>query len=154
KSKVLTADNKFEFFRDVTTAYFKLNPDKDRKPGYDKVREVLDKHAAGTSLLHTVTGYYYVNYAWDARTAKFADKVSDEQMKLFEERLKLAAQALEKAWDLDEKNARAASRRITVAMGLSEKRAVVDRWFERAKTASPNSLDAYRAKMLYLEPKW
>ena len=46
-----TADRKFEFFHNMTTAYFRLNPDKDRKPGYDKVREALDKHAAGTSLL-------------------------------------------------------------------------------------------------------
>jgi hypothetical protein len=30
----------------------------------------------------------------------------------------------------------------------------MEQWFERAVKADPNNLPAYKAKMLYLEPKW
>jgi TPR repeat protein len=154
KSATVTAERKVEFFRYMTTAYFRLSQSQDRKAAYDKVRAVLDKHAAGTALFYAVRGDFYVTYAWDARTAQLASKVTDEQFRVFFERLEVAAEALEKAWELDDKSAHVAARRITVAMGLHEERPVVERWFERAVKADPNNLAAYQAKLVYLEPKW
>lgn len=155
KSALNTAD-KCKFFDDMTSAYFDLNANsnKDRKAGFDKVREVLDKHAAGTSLYYTVEGDFYTSYAWDARTGEFANKVTAEQFRVFEERLQFAAETLEKGWSLDNKNAVAASRRIAVAMGLGETRPDMELWFKRAVKADPDNINAYLAKMLYLEPKW
>jgi hypothetical protein len=118
------------------------------------VRDILDKKAPNSSLRFTVEGEYYVDYAWDARTGLFADKVTPEQSKLFEQRLKLAASALEKAWELDKTNYWAAMRRITVAKGLGGPREVMERWFERATKAKPDTLHPYWAKLDYLEPKW
>jgi hypothetical protein len=136
----------------VTKAYFKRT--KDREPGFAKVRAVVAREAPDSSLLLTVEGEFFIDYAWDARTDQRAAKVTAEQFKVFKQRLKVAATALEKAWQLDNKNSRAAASRITVAMGLQENRAEVDRWFDRAKQADPNNLTAYRAKLLYLQPKW
>jgi TPR repeat protein len=154
KSTTLTADRKFEFFHDMTAAYFRQNPGQGRNAAYGKVRAALDKHAAETALFYAVEGDFYTSYGWDARTGQLAAKVTDEQFRVFEERLKVAAKALEKAWELDNKSARVAARRITVAMGLNEERPVMEQWFERALKADPNNLAAYRAKLLYLTPKW
>src|SRR5262249_44812329 len=117
-STALNKNEKVEFFHDLIVGYFALNTNKDRKPGYDKVREVLDKHAAGTSLLHTVAGDFYASYAWDARGTGTADTVSDEQARVMGARLRVAAAELEEAWALDNQNSTAPARRITVAMGL------------------------------------
>src|SRR5438552_1582645 len=154
KSTTQTADRNFEFFRAMTPVYFRLNPGQGRKAAYAQVRAVLDKHAPGTALFYAIKGDFYIDYGWDARTADVASKVTAEQFRVLWERLEVAAEALEKSWELDDKSARVAARRITVAMGLQEERAVVERWFERAKKANPDNRDAYWAKLLYLEPKW
>ncbi len=152
KAAQFSMADKAVFFWNVTKAYF--NGTTDREPAFAKVRAVVAREAPDSSLLHTVEGQFYTDYAWDARTGAFANEVTAQQFQRFRERLKLAAAALEKAWQLDNKNSAAATSRITVAMGQQEKRADMERWFDRAKQADPNNLAAYRAKMMYLEPKW
>ncbi len=150
----LPAEKKFEFFRDVISVLKKLNEKQDRLPGFEKVKKLLVEHGAAPSYYHAVVGDFQVSYAWDARTSNTIDQVTEEQYKEFIARLKPAVESLEKAWELDTKNANAATRRINAAMGLGEKREVMELWFRRAIDANPQSLEPYRAKLLYLEPKW
>jgi len=101
-----------------------------------------------------LTGRFYIDYAWDARGDGWANEVSDESAKLFKERLLLARTALQKAYDLDPTDARAATMMITVCMGLSEDRPTADLWYQRAMKADPDCYDATQAMLLYLDPRW
>ena len=45
----------------------------------------------------------YINYAWQARGQEYADKVTDDNFRLFEERIAMAKATLDEAADLKEK---------------------------------------------------
>jgi hypothetical protein len=151
-AKDATMFDKVEFFRHLVTARQLDAPD--RKPAYEHVRAVVAKEAPDSSLLATVEGDFLVKYAWDARSRKFANQVTEEQFKVFGERLQAAEKAFVKAWELDNTNARAAVGMITVSMGRGDPRPDMEKWFQRAIKAAPKDIRPYWAKQLYLEPKW
>jgi hypothetical protein len=99
-------------------------------------------------------GDLYVRYAWDGRSGQYADKVSQDQWKTFEERLPVAEKALEKAWELDPNDGRIPARMITVMMGMNKPRREMEKWFDRAMKADTNNYTACDRKRYYLEPKW
>jgi hypothetical protein len=106
---------------------------------------------AGTGLIE---GNFWAQYAWDARTSKWANEVTDEGWKLFTERLQKAQRVLEKAWEKDPTDPRIAVEMMTVELGQHESRERLETWFRRAMDADPDSYEACKKKMLYLEPKW
>ena len=152
RPNIYPLDSQVRCFGNLTTAYFQRTDD--RQPGFDKVRAVLAKEAPDSAVQHTVEGRYLLAYAWDARSNKFASDVSADQFRLFKERLTAARTALERGWQADDRNYLAATSRISVAMGLGEKREVMEEWFTRAVKLNPSYKPAYQAKLTYLEPKW
>jgi|GEM_PF-6220470 len=128
--------------------------DEDRKIVFDKLREPFAKEFPDSSILQYVDGNFYVEYAWDARTGKWAHEVTEEQFREFGRLLILAKRTLEKSYEMDNKNFLAAGKMITVMMGLSRPRREMEKWFDRAIAANPKYLRPYSAKMTYLEPKW
>lgn len=116
--------------------------------------KLISERWPNEALAWYARGEMYVRYAWDGRSAQYADKVTPEQWKAFEERLPVAEKALQKAWELDPKDGRIAARMITVMMGLNKPRREMEKWFERAMNADTNNYTACDRKRYYLEPKW
>jgi hypothetical protein len=99
-------------------------------------------------------GAYHVEQAWWDRGGGYADTVTSEGWKGFEENLKLAAQELEKAWSLDPTDGQIARHMIRVELGQGQGRPRMEKWFQRAMALNPNDYDACWQKLYYLEPKW
>lgn len=101
-----------------------------------------------------VRGNYYINHAWRARGGDWGYAVTDEARKIFRERLLLAKQDLESAYNLNPHDPNSASLMITVCMGLGLSEMTMDKWFRNAIKADPLTLLPYRNKLLFLLPRW
>jgi tetratricopeptide (TPR) repeat protein len=99
-------------------------------------------------------GIIYINYAWYARGSGFANTITEEGGRLFEERLLTAKDYLEKAYSLDQSDPNVPAWLITVAMGLGLEREEMEKQFKRAILADPTDHQAYFSKLMYLMPKW
>jgi tetratricopeptide (TPR) repeat protein len=99
-------------------------------------------------------GNIYIRYAWYARGGGFANTITEEGNRLFEERLSTAKDYLEKAYSLDQSDAAVPAKLITVATGLGLERNEMERQFQRAILADPTDHQAYYNKLMYLTPKW
>jgi hypothetical protein len=121
---------------------------------FEKVDAALAKSPALKVVRLQVKGEFYVNFAWQARGNGFADTVTKEGQTKFEQRLGVARQALEEAWEVEPNNPRTAARMITVEKGLSRGRDEMEKWFQRAMSADGNNINACRAKLDWLDPKW
>lgn len=103
---------------------------------------------------HLTMGDFYVDHAWNARGGSYAEKVTDQGRKDFEQRLRVAARHLERAWKLDPSDARIAKRMMSVELGQGEGRDRMEVWFQRAMKLSPDDTSTAHSKLYYLEPKW
>ncbi|HZZ42165.1 MAG TPA: DUF4034 domain-containing protein [Tepidisphaeraceae bacterium] len=99
-------------------------------------------------------GQAYVGYAWDARGDGWGNTVTADGSKAMGERLKVARAALEKAYELDPKDARGPTEMISVELGEGNGRAEMEKWWKRAMDANPDNYQACSNKLYYLEPKW
>jgi len=96
----------------------------------------------------------YSHYAWKARGKAYANKVTDEGWRLFEERLRLARATLDEASALTEKCPEWYAAMQTVAMGQGWDRDRAAELLQQAITFEPAYDFYYRAFALYLLPKW
>lgn len=94
------------------------------------------------------------NYAWKARGGGYADAVTREGWKLFEERQAEAEKILKSAESLKETCPKGWSVRLMVARGRGMDRADFDRLFRRAIEAEPRYIRHYYSKAIYLLPRW
>ncbi len=130
-----------------------VNP-KQFTASYEAIEGPLFKNFAATAAPYAVKGYYYIEYAWFARGGGYADTVTADAMKLFSERLAVAAAAMERGWRVDPANATIPAQMITVEMGQGLGRARMELWFQRAMQAAPRSLTPCENKLRYLYPQW
>jgi len=126
----------------------------DEKTVFDPLFAALQKSHPDSPLLGLAQGIFYIHYAWQARGGDYADKVTDTGWKLFGERLQLARQFLEDAWQADPNNGEVAASMITVAMGQQLDKPTMETWFQRAMKADPDNYHACNAKLIYLLPRW
>lgn len=124
------------------------------KPLYDKVLVALVNQLPGDSQVQAFKGKCLTDMAWEARGGDVAGNVTPQGWADFNARLQTAADALEASYKLDPADPTAATQMITVIMGREGSRALMETWFKRAMDADPDNIDACKAKMLYLEPKW
>ncbi len=99
-------------------------------------------------------GIFYISYAWHARGSGWANTVTAEGHRLFEERLLKARDYLEKAYLSDQTDPIVPSKLITVAMGLGSDADEMEKQFRRSILADRTEFTAYNAKLTYLMPKW
>ncbi len=104
--------------------------------------------------LYLLKGTFYRDYAWQGRGTDWARNVKPEQWALFEERLAIAEQALNKAWEMNPKDERIATAMINVELGQGRGRERMEQWFNRAMDLNTNCYEACATKRYYLEPKW
>jgi hypothetical protein len=105
-------------------------------------------------LILLARGECAIAMAWNARGGGYADSVTPEAWKVFNERLSEAQRLLQDAWTTDPSEPRIAIQMLEVAVGLNFKRAEMEKWFQRAMALNPNSHDAVAGKLRYLQPQW
>lgn len=97
----------------------------------------------------------YVLFGWRARGGDYADKVSAENWKLFDERLREAYMVLMTAADRGRKLCPAwFSVMQQIALSKGWKRETYDEIFATAVKYEPTWYDYYRHKVIYLLPQW
>jgi hypothetical protein len=95
-----------------------------------------------------------IAWAWDARTALFAEYVDRDQFAVFHERLRLAEDVLQDVVRRDPGNATAWYGLMKVARGLQLDRDEQRRRFDQAVSHHPEHLRAHRARLQQLCRKW
>jgi hypothetical protein len=126
----------------------------DRKQGYDRIAAALDKNSSKKGIIPLqVKGSFYVDWAWDARGIRHADKVTESGWKFFSERLGIAREALEDAWSQDSTDPAVCRTMINVAAGECA-RDEMEVWFERGKKINPAYYELYATKLNFIQPQW
>ncbi len=132
----------------------------------DMTRKVLEKHQNALLVAlqpvelppwvrETLVGQAEIARAWQSRGSGFANTVTEEGMKGFEEHLEKAHRHLLHAWQLRKDQPMAATMLITVAMGGGVPEKESERlWFERAVAAQCDYGPAYDALCYSLMPQW
>ncbi|MDR3458833.1 MAG: hypothetical protein P4N60_15395 [Verrucomicrobiae bacterium] len=121
---------------------------------YDSIEKPLFKNWPKAGTAYLIKGEFYLEYAWRGRGNANADRVSDEQWKMFFGRLGEAETALNEAWSLNPKDPLIPTVMIGVAEGQQKKRPEMETWFERAMQLNTNNYEACRNKLHYLYPEW
>ena len=96
----------------------------------------------------------YRDYAWQARGSGYADTVTADGWKLFDERLKKAQALLDEARALKTQDAEACYSQVIVAKGLGLPREKMEDAFNRGVEIDPDFTPLYSAKAEYLLPRW
>jgi hypothetical protein len=96
----------------------------------------------------------YTKYAWAARTAATADKVTPEGWKLFNDRIATAHKVLDDAAKLEAKCPQWFSEMQTVALAENWEHDAAADLFARAVKFEPGYIPFYRDYANYLLPKW
>ena len=142
----------YEMCTDVLTL---VDSDDQIPPGYwERIEGALRETRPKSDLVALLTGWSEIKAAWNARGGGYANQVTAEGGRLFEEHLKLAEKALQSAWDRDSNDPQPATLMLEVCTGLGKERPEMERWFQRAMLAAPNNHAACTGKLRYLEPMW
>jgi hypothetical protein len=123
-------------------------------PAYQVIESGLSKHWYDAAWAWWLRGKVFIDSAWEARGSGPAKDVTEDGWARFTQRLAIAQEALEKAWDLDSSMKEAAEYMITVELGQGKGRPRMETWFERAMQLDPQDHAACVRKLSYLEPKW
>lgn len=129
-------------------------PDRIEKRIAPEMIAAMTKADAPEWLRLTLVGNLEIKLAWKIRGAGFANTVSAEGWKGFEEHLVKAREALGKAWKLMPSRPEAASLMIKVAMGGHAKGDTARLWFDRAVAAQCDYPEAYNSLIYSLTPRW
>jgi len=121
---------------------------------YHALEPALTNRWKGTSVELLSKGRGYLTYAWKARGTGYANTVSGTGWKLMEERLNVAAEALEAAWKLNPRDARICLEMMRVELGQGQGRQRMEMWFQRGLKLEPSNSDLCFQKLEYLRPRW
>lgn len=126
-----------------------------RQPAFDQVFPVFERAlGAEHPVVLNLQAVHYKDWAWEARGGDYAGQVTEEGWRLFRERLVKAQEFAERGYAADPWDSRFAEVMIPVCMGKGGDRAEMEKWFERAMRADPESYAACDAKLYYLYPRW
>ncbi|MGW6912728.1 hypothetical protein ACWGB8_02720 [Kitasatospora sp. NPDC054939] len=108
----------------------------------------------GSALPLLLSGARHIDWAWEARTGAYAKYVTEEQWKLFRERLLIAEDHLYRAAELDPRMLAPWHLLQTTALGLSLGPDVARHRFEAAVRRCPGHVGTHRARLQQLAAKW
>lgn len=97
---------------------------------------------------------HLTDYAWKARGSGYANTVSDEAERLFQERLRQAAGVLKAAKDLKAKCPVYWTSVMRVALGLGVSKDQHNRIFQEAVQSYPGYTPIYVQRAIFLLPRW
>lgn len=121
---------------------------------HEKIHQEWEGKFPRSSTAQIAKAQFYISYAWHARSAAYADQVTEEGWKLFRERLAQARTILDQSKSLGPACPVWWSSYQTVALGQEWDRAAYDALFRDAVKFEPefDPYDTSRAK--YLLPRW
>jgi hypothetical protein len=97
---------------------------------------------------------HLIDYAWKARGSGFANTVSNEAERQFEDRLQQAGSVLSKAKDIKGRCPVYWTTLMTVGLGLGMAKDQETRIFQKAAEAYPDYTQIYVQRAYYLLPRW
>ena len=107
-----------------------------------------------SSLAYTVRGYLYYQYAWNIRGKRYVDKTPQDQIREYRRILKLCAEDIAQAIELDSENPLALLYILRVGRNVGMPRDDFEYYFSEATSVVPQFIQAYQEKSLYLAPNW
>ena len=119
---------------------------------FDPAADEFLKLRAGQLDSLLFKGFYEYLGAYEKRGR--ANEVAPDAMKAFQDGLAHAETTLQKAWEMDPTDARAATLMISVKRGQGQAgggRDAMEQWFKRAFEANPDNYDACQRKLSYLQ---
>ncbi|MDX3781108.1 hypothetical protein [Streptomyces europaeiscabiei] len=111
-----------------------------------------DKEHRATALL--ISGARHISWGWEARTAERAVNVSQEQWKVFHDRLRIAEEQLLEAAELRPDWVTPWRRLLTSGRGMSLGRAVNETRRDAALRRDPLDLETHLEWVSQLQPRW
>ncbi|WP_372349498.1 hypothetical protein [Streptomyces sp. KL116D] len=111
-----------------------------------------DKEDRATALL--ISGARHISWGWEARTSARAKDVSEDQWRVFHERLQLAEEQLFEAAELRPEWVTPWRRLLTSGRGMSLGPAVNDTRFDAAVRRDPLDLEVHIERISQLQPRW
>ncbi len=104
-------------------------------------------------LAHLMRGYHSVRWGWEARSGARADELSQEQIRLFGERLQAACVDLKRSLELAA-DANSYWGLLSAGVGLNANRATADSLFHAGMALDPEHVGLHRRMLWYLCQKW
>ena len=101
-----------------------------------------------------IKGIAYRDMAWIDRGHGYANTVTEKGWEGMRDKLGVAETALERAWELNQKDEWVALQMMNLELGQGKGRKRMELWFNRAMSLDTNSMDACWQKLNYLQPKW
>lgn len=165
----LLVDGKFEALQKAYAELAKQGYSEDN-PGETHLRRFLDLHEVESVKLghfdawvtampksyfaNLTRGWAQVQWGWRARGRGMGHTVTPEGWRSFAKGLAAGSKDLKVAAALDPSLPYAFSFLLTWAIGSSSPAEVMESYFQAALKADANFLPPYRAKLIYLLPKW
>ena len=121
-----------------------------------RIKQVKDwiKARPASVMPRIALGRLLTSYAWKARSSSYADKVKEEDWKLFFARLKEAQEGLKQAKQLQEKCPVFWSSLQLIALGSQFEKPQYNAIFTQAIQEFPDYEYYYNARATYLLPRW
>jgi hypothetical protein len=127
----------------------------DRLEAYQAIEPMLIKfRGGGDTVLPLIKGRVLHAYAWDARGHEYINQVSEENRRLFIERLEGANLALTSAIINGSNDHEIPTQMMSVALGLNLDDREQTEWFEAARRIAPGSYEPYSSRLVALLPRW
>jgi len=117
---------------------------------------VFDKWCSASShySAFVARGNYHIRRAWEARGSGYSNMVSDEEFKVFRQRLSKAINDFETAYAMNSAEPNIAANMLIVIKGLGLDDSVREIWYELGIAADPSFYWIYLQKLSDLLPKW
>jgi hypothetical protein len=121
---------------------------------YERVDAGLSRAADAKVLRLLFRGAFWIQYGWEARTNAVAAAVPAGGFEKFGERLAVAREAMNQAWQLRPGLGTAARTLLEIDKGVGGDRATMELWFDRAMKSNGDDRVACRSRLDWLDPKW
>ncbi len=101
-----------------------------------------------------VRGHQAISYAWYWRGNGWANKVTEQGWKHFNEGIAEAAECFEKAYALEPNDPESAFGMMTVCKAQGRPRSEMEKYFARVMAINPSHYEAHWEKFQFLRPSW
>ena len=118
------------------------------------VEPILDQNWSQEPDYQRLKGAIEIGRAWNARGTGFANTVTEEGQRGFQQHLDIAETLLTSAWQSNPSNAYTALLMMKLELGQGRGRLRMELWFHRAMALAPAYYDAAQLMSFYLEPRW
>ncbi len=121
---------------------------------FNRVFPAFNKAFPNNAQVLAYAATFYTRWAWEARGNGVANTVTDAGWQQFGRRLDQAEQYVKQSVAADPAAAEGPTAMLTIAVGKSFPRPVMEKWYTRAMNANPDNFTACMAKLNYLLPQW